>query len=256
MRLQESFRPWLPSSLDCFIAKNALHLGDSMCGRYTLTVQEPELAEEFDISLGDCPYFVRYNIAPTQNVPVIRIVEGQRQLRPLRWGLVPHWAKDLKIGSRMINARSEEAASKPAFRSALRKQRCLVPCTGFFEWKAVADGSKKPRKQPYYIRRRDNRVFGLAGVWERWKAPDGALVESYSILTTSPNELVRSLHDRMPVILRRDDYDLWLDPAMQDASRLNPVFTPFAPTEMVATPVSTEVNSPTHDTPGCIQEVA
>jgi putative SOS response-associated peptidase YedK len=130
-----------------------------MCGRYTLTVQAQELTDEFGISPGDCPYSVRYNIAPTQNVAVIRLVDGQRQLRPLRWGLIPRWAKDLKIGSRMINARSEEAATKPVFRSALKRQRCLVPCTGFFEWKAVADeGSKKPKKQPCYTTQRKSNL--------------------------------------------------------------------------------------------------
>jgi len=227
-----------------------------MCGRYTLMVQEQDLIAEFDlIGDGNCDYAVRYNIAPTQNVPVVRVVEGQRRLNPLRWGLVPFWAKDLKIGSRMINARSEEAASKPAFRSALRKHRCLVPCTGFFEWKVVGESTaRKPAKQPYYIHRRDNRVFGLAGIWERWNAPDGALVESYSILTTSPNDLVATLHDRMPVIVRRDAYALWLDAEMQDTTRLQPIFAPFPATDFVANRVSTRVNTPLHDAPDCIEE--
>jgi putative SOS response-associated peptidase YedK len=172
-------------------------------------------------------------------------------------GPCPALAKDLKIGSRMINVRSEEAASKSAFRSALKRQRCLVPCTGFFEWKAVADeGSKKPKKQPYYIRRQDDGVFALAGLWERWHASDGALVESYSILTTKPNELVSSLHDRMPVIVRRDDYDFWLDPNMQDAERLRSIFAPFPADDLVANPVSTTVNSPAHDKPECIDETS
>ena len=164
-----------------------------MCGRYTLTASEEQLNEEFNAIVGDELRRARFNIAPTQNVPVVRVMGNDRRLDALRWGLVPHWAKDIKVGSRMINARSEEAASKPAFRSRLRKQRCLVPCTGFFEWKVIADEtSRQPRKQPYYIRRRDERVFALAGMWERWQDSAGATVESYTILTTSPNDLLRS----------------------------------------------------------------
>lgn len=228
-----------------------------MCGRYTLTASEKELNEEFHAIVGPDIRRARFNIAPTQSVPVVRIIDGQRRIDNLRWGLVPFWAKDIKIGSNMINARSEDAAGKPAFRSPLRKKRCLVPATGFYEWKAIpGEGSAKPKKQPYYIRRRDERVFGLAGIWEQWNAPDGSLVESYSILTTSPNELLRSLHDRMPVIVRPSDYALWLDPEMQDADRLKPLFDPFPADEFLMVKVAAKVNSPAQDSPDCIQEIA
>ncbi len=227
-----------------------------MCGRYTLTAQERELEEEFGLII-DGEARPRYNIAPTQRAPVVRVIEGRRRLEELRWGLVPHWAKDIKIGSRMMNARSEEAAGKPAFRSPLRKQRCLVPCTGFYEWKPVADDrSRRPKKQPYYIRRHDGGLFALAGVWDRWSDAEGLTVETYSILTTSPNDLLRTLHDRMPVMVRPDDYALWLDPAMQDASRLQPLFAPFSSADFTASAVSTRVNSPAHDDPGCIENIA
>ncbi len=228
-----------------------------MCGRYTLTVQEQDLIAEFDLIAGDIgDYAVRYNIAPTQNAPVVRVIESRRRVDPLRWGLIPHWAKDIKIGNRMINARSEEAESKPAFRNALRMRRCLVPCTGFFEWKVLDDGnSTRPGKQPYYIRRADERVFALAGMWERWHAPNGSTVESYTILTTAPNDLLSTLHDRMPVIISPDEYALWLDPNMQDAIRLRSLFSPFPARDFVAKPVSTKVNSPANDSPECIHEV-
>lgn len=225
-----------------------------MCGRYTLTAEEKQLDDEFNLIVSG-HLRPRFNIAPTQQVPVVRMIDGSRRLDELRWGLVPRWAKDIKVGSRMINARSEDAANRPAFRAPLRKQRCLVPCTGFFEWKLVADEqSRHPRKQPYYIRRRDARLFALAGLWERWQNPDESTVESYTIMTTAPNELMRSLHDRMPVIVRRDDYALWLDPNMQDTTRLQSLFSPVPNTDFVANPVGTRVNSPKFDDPACIQE--
>jgi len=231
-------------------------LNRDMCGRYTLTALDEQLREEFDLIVNE-PLRPRYNIAPTQNVPVILATDSGRELRELRWGLVPSWAKDIKIGVGMINARSEEAANKPAFRAAMRKRRCLVPCTGFFEWKLIADDkSRHPKKQPHYIHRQDNRVFALGGLWDRWQSPDGATVESYTILTTSPNDLLRSLHDRMPVIIGREDYALWLDPIMQDVSRLTPLFPPISPEKFVVNPVSTRVNSPAHDDPACIEESA
>ncbi len=228
-----------------------------MCGRYTLTVQDEELYQEFHAIVGTEIRRARYNISPTQMVPVVRVMSGQRQIDDLRWGLVPPWAKDIKIGSSMINARSEEAASKPAFRSPLRKKRCMIPATGFFEWKTIAqEGLSKPKKQPYYTRRRDERVFGLAGMWDRWNAPDGSIIESCSILTTSPNDLLRSLHDRMPVIVRPEDYTLWLDSDMQDPGQLKPLFESYPSADFVMVKVGMKINSPAQDTPDCIQEIA
>ena len=224
-----------------------------MCGRYTLTALDEQLIEEYGLIIGGHTQ-PRYNIAPTQQVPVVRMIEGIRRMDPLRWGLVPYWAKDLKMGSRMINARSEEVAGKPAFRNPLRRQRCLVPCTGFFEWKPIAD--KEPgtlRKQPYHIRRRDGRVFSLAGLWDHWQNPEGTTIESYTILTTSANPLLSSLHDRMPVIIGRENYDLWLDPAMQDATRLQPLLVSSSDQGFEAVAVNSRVNSPLFDDPTCIQ---
>jgi len=228
-----------------------------MCGRYTLVADHERLAEEFELHEVESVR-LRYNVAPTQMVPVIRSMgdDQRRELNELRWGLVPKWAKDPAIGNRMINARSEEAASKPSFRAPMRRQRCLVPSTGFFEWKLIGDeNAPRPKKQPYYIRRRDERVFAFAGLWDRWKGPEGSTIESYAILTTEPNELMRPLHKRMPVIVRPDDYALWLDPKMQDVDRVQSVFRSYPSEELTAYPVSTRVNSPAHDDPACIQEM-
>lgn len=230
---------------------------EQMCGRYSLVTFYQDLAEEFELAeAAMLPQ--RFNIAPTQVVPVIRLCDSsdgfQRQLSNLRWGLIPHWAKDPSIGSKMINARSEEAATKPSFRVPLRRQRCLVPSTGFFEWQKVE--GKTPRgfkKQPFYIRRRDEKLIAFGGLWDRWRDGDGSTIESFSILTTSPNELIRPLHDRMPVILQRSDYELWLDPKMQDPAKLNPLFSPFPESEMTAHPVSTRVNNTRFDDAACIQ---
>ncbi|MDO8631789.1 MAG: SOS response-associated peptidase, partial [Phycisphaerales bacterium] len=192
-----------------------------MCGRYTLTISQQQLAEAFEIHELE-HLRPRYNIAPTQVVPVVRVSgeSGRRELAMYRWGLIPHWAKDPTIGNRMINARAETAAEKPAFRSAMKRQRCLVPCTGFYEWKVLDPAAKKPAKQPYYIRRRDEGVFAFAGLWDRWRSPDGKEINSFAILTTEPNELMRELHDRMPVIIPREAYGVWLDNQLLDAERL------------------------------------
>ena len=151
---------------------------------------QQQLAEEFEIYELE-HLQPRYNIAPTQSAPVVHVVGegGKRELAMHKWGLIPNWAKDPTIGNRMINARAETAAEKPAFRSAMRRQRCLVPCTGFYEWKVLDPAAKKPAKQPYYIRRRDEGVFAFAGLWDRWRSPEGEEIDSFTILTTEPNEL-------------------------------------------------------------------
>lgn len=225
-----------------------------MCGRYTLTAVEQQLVEEFELDeLESLP--PRYNIAPTQVAPVVHVTKenGRRELAMHKWGLIPHWTKDPTIGNRMINARAETAAEKPAFREAMKRQRCLVPCTGFYEWKVLNPGAKKPAKQPYYIRRHDNGVFAFAGLWDRWRSPDGEAVDSFTILTTEPNELMRELHDRMPVIIPRDEYGAWLDHQLLDAERLATLLRPCPAGELVAHPVSTRVNNPRFDDPACIQ---
>ncbi len=220
-----------------------------MCGRFTLTDPDANLAVQFNLS-GIPDLQPRYNIAPTQPVAAVRVVaEGTiREMVMLHWGLIPFWAKDPKIGSRMINARSETAAEKPAFRTAFRQRRCLVVADGFYEWQKT-NGTK----QPFYIRLRDARPFAFAGLWEHWKGPDDRVIESCTLLTTQPNDLLRQVHNRMPVILKPKDYDLWLDPQIQKAELLQPLLLPYPPEEMDAYAVSRYVNSPDNDTAKCIE---
>jgi putative SOS response-associated peptidase YedK len=222
-----------------------------MCGRFSLgaTIRVGQL---FD--LPNCPDMrPRYNIAPGQDVPaVIRNREtGDREFRPFRWGLVPSWAKDPAVGNRMINARSETAATKPAFRTLLRQRRCLILADGFYEWSG--DG---PRKQPYHVKLRDGEPFAFAGLWDRWAPADGRPLETCTILTTAPNAVVRPIHDRMPVILPPGAYGAWLDPMLHDASELRALLTPYPAEAMTAFPVSTWVNNPAHDAPACVLPLA
>jgi putative SOS response-associated peptidase YedK len=195
----------------------------------------------------------RYNIAPTQPVVGVRVPESgaPRELAVFTWGLVPFWAKDPKIGSRMINARSETAAEKPSFRAAFKRRRCLVIADGFYEWQKV-NGAK----QPHFIHLTGRRPFGIAGLWEHWESEEGSVIESCTLLTTEPNELLRPLHNRMPVILKPEDYDLWLDPGVQSADRLQPLLKAYAAEEMEHFAVSRFVNSPHNDGPACIEPLA
>jgi putative SOS response-associated peptidase YedK len=222
-----------------------------MCGRYTVRGILP-VAELFGISLPAEFQQPRYNIAPTQDVLVVRAAPdapGQgRRGDLLRWGLVPHWAQDPSVGNRMINARAETAAERPAFRDAMKRRRCLVPADGFYEWKAPTTGK---RKQPHLIRMKDDRPFAFAGLWECW-GHGADRVESFTILTTSPNELVAPIHDRMPVIVAPGDYDRWLDPKV-DSAGVKELLRPYDAGEMVAQPVGTHVNNPANDTPECVE---
>ncbi len=220
-----------------------------MCGRFTLFAPEKELAERFGVSAPGRSLVPRYNIAPSQPVAAVRAApEGSgRELVLLRWGLIPSWAKDPSIGNRMINARSETAAEKPAFRSAIRRRRCLVPASGFYEWKRTGSG-----KRPYFARVRGGAPFGMAGLWERWEAADGSAVESCTILTTDANGLLAPVHDRMPAIVPPGEYDRWLDPAVTDPGQVAPILAPFPEGQMEAWPVSTRVNRPTEDDPRLI----
>jgi putative SOS response-associated peptidase YedK len=193
----------------------------------------------------------RYNIAPTQAVAIVRIAPDTsvRQWQMVRWGLVPSWAKDASIGNRMINARGETIADKPSFRTAFRRRRCLVPADGYFEWRKSGSG-----KQPYYIRLDDDRPFAMAGLWENWLDPaTNETLQSCTLITTQANPLTQPIHDRMPVILNAADYELWLDPQLQDAERLGALLRPFAGTELRADPVDTYVNSPRNDDPRCVE---
>jgi putative SOS response-associated peptidase YedK len=171
-----------------------------------------------------------------------------RNARRHRWGLIPSWAKDLTIGNQLINAQAETASIKPAFRAAFKKRRCLILADGFFEWK-----KENRHKQPFHIRLRDGRPFAFAGLWEHWEGTEGKAIESCTILTATPNELLRSLHHRMAVILPSSEYDRWLDPSMQQPDALQPLLRPYPSEEMTAYPVSTVVNNPRNDAPSCIE---
>jgi putative SOS response-associated peptidase YedK len=216
-----------------------------MCGRFSLFTPTPVLAEAFDLA-GLPELAPRYNIAPTQPVAAVRSGEAGRECVWLRWGLVPPWSRDMKQAP--INARAETAADKPLFRVALRKRRCLVPASGFYEWLALAGGK---RKQPYCFRHGDERPWAFAGLWERWEGPGGP-VESCAILTTEANELVRPVHDRMPVILPRQHWAAWLDPMQQEAGELVQLLRPYPAEAMRAYPIGGLVNNPRNDRPECL----
>lgn len=223
-----------------------------MCGRFTQTASPAVIAQEFGVAAP--PLFTaRYNIAPSQPVAAIRIEPGTmtRQLVQLRWGLIPSWAKDPKIGHQCINAKAETVAEKPSFRAAFKARRCLVIATGFYEWQVQG-----VRKQPMWIGLKSHRPFAFAGLWEQWHPPEGADIESCTILTTEPNELLRPIHNRMPVILAPSAYDQWLDPTVHDAESLKSLLCPYPSEELTAYPVSTLVNNPRHDAPDCLEPVS
>lgn len=220
-----------------------------MCNRFTLRAPPSEVARL--CNLPAIPTLVpRYNIAPTQSIAVVRTSpnDSTRSLDMLRWGLIPSWAKDPKIAYQTLNARGETAAEKPAFRSAFRRRRCLIPADGFFEWQTVGK-----KKLPYHYRLRDGAAFAFAGLWEHWQPSEGGPVESCTILTTEANPLVARLHNRMPVILPAPDYDDWLDPTNQDVEGLKLLLKPYSEELMEAVAMSTHVNNSRHDDPGCLE---
>jgi putative SOS response-associated peptidase YedK len=224
-----------------------------MCGRFTLRAPPTAVAEQFVLPAVP-PFEPRFNVAPSQPVAVVRMAGEQpparRELVWLRWGLVPSWADDPALGNRLINARAETAADKPAFRAAMRRRRCLVVADGFYEWQPGE--SATARRQPYFIRLRDDRPFGFAGLWESWERPDLGVIESCTILTTAANALVQPIHDRMPVIISPRDYDRWLDPALDNPDQFKPLLVPYPAEEMAAYRVSTLVNSPANNDPRCV----
>jgi putative SOS response-associated peptidase YedK len=225
---------------------------NSMCGRFSQTASPDIIAEQFQVS--DLPLFQpRYNIAPSQPVVAIRIDPDTttRTLVLLRWGLIPSWAKDPKIGNQCINAKAETVAEKPSFRSAFKKRRCLVIATGFYEWQV-----QERTKQPMWIRLRSKRPFAFAGLWEHWTPTDGEPLETCTIITTEPNDLMASIHNRMPVILAPASYDQWLDPTFQQAEPLKALLRPYSSEELTVHPVSTLVNNPRHDAPQCLEPVS
>ena len=221
-----------------------------MCGRYTLRNPRTALDEILEQPLPQLPLFeARYNVAPSQDVPVVLVRPGQAQrtCALVRWGLIPSWASDASIGNRLINARSETVATKPAFRAAFRQRRCLLPADGFYEWKGIGG-----KKQPYLICVGEGRPMAFAGLWEKWDC-DGQTIESCTILTTEANERIRPLHERMPVILPKEDHGVWLDPTVKDSGVLQALLRPFPAEKMSFYPVSQVVNNARHDHPGCVE---
>lgn len=227
-----------------------------MCGRFALFDPGEALVAAFGLgevsaaALSDRVLEPRYNIAPTQPVLAVRLGRsGERELAMMQWGLVPSWAKDPSIGSRMINARAETAAEKPSFRSAFKRRRCIIPASGFYEWQKLDSG-----KQPMFIHAADRQPLGLAGLWEIWQSSDGSYLESCTILTTTPNDLMAPIHNRMPVILETADYDTWLHSEPDPSLGLH-LLRPYPASEMAAYPVSTLVNNPRNDDPACVQMI-
>lgn len=220
-----------------------------MCGRFSLSVPVEDLAELFGFGIDDL-LAPRFNIAPTQPVAVVRNNEaGRREFTLLHWGLVPSWSKAPGIAAKLTNARSETVTEKPSFRNAFRRRRCLIPTSGFYEWQ-----SKEKKKVPYYIRMKDGRPFAMGGLWEHWQSPEGSELESCAILTTGPNDLMRPIHDRMPVIVSTENFDRWLDTPEREADSLKTLFEPFDSDQMIATPVGTYVNNARNEGPTCQAE--
>lgn len=217
-----------------------------MCGRFTLQHSGNVIAQRFGLS--SAPFWeARFNLAPTQSVLVVRLSQASRVCSLLRWGLIPSWANDPAIGSRLVNARAETVADKPAFRTAFQKRRCLVPADGFYEWR-----TDRGKKQPHLFSLSDNGLFAFAGLWEA-KREGEQILETVSILTTEANEVVRPVHDRMPVILPREAEALWLDPGRNEPGQLQELLRPYPGASMTSRPVSTVVNSARNEGPACVE---
>jgi putative SOS response-associated peptidase YedK len=220
--------------------------GCAMCGRFARIVSDKTLRERYRLErlakLDD-----RYNIAPLQNIAAVRTAAAGRELVLLRWGLIPSWSEDAKIAYKLTNARCETVVEKPSFRSAFKQRRCIIPASGFYEWKREAK-----QKQPFYIHPRDEELFSFAGLWECWHDAEGEIIESCAVITTEANELMRPIHDRMPVILDSEGEDEWLNPRSEPAS-LRALLVPFASDQMDAYPVSTWMNNARNEGAKCIE---
>ena len=219
-----------------------------MCGRFSLAASWDEIRRYYDLIGAPMNLAPRYNVAPTQSVPVVRSARA-REAVMMRWGLIPSWAKEARLGARMINARAETVAEKPAFRGAFRSRRCLVPADGFYEWQARPKG-----KQPYRIARSDGALLSFAGLWERWeKAADGAPVESFTILTTTATPKLHPIHPRMPVIVESWDHAAWLD---GDVANAHTLVRAAGDGTLVAIPIETRINDVRNDDAACIEPIA
>ncbi len=222
-----------------------------MCGRFTLFTDIEEIKDRFDIQGSfDEEYQFSYNIAPSQSVLSVINDGAKNRLGYLRWGLIPYWAKDEKVGYKMINARAETIAEKASFRNAYKKKRCLIIADSFYEWKKTPE-----RKIPMRIKLKNHAPFGMAGIWESWKSPEGISVYSCSVITTVPNELMTSIHDRMPVILKQEDEKDWLNPTNNDPAYLQQYLKSFDSEQMEAFEVSTDVNSTKNNSSNLIQQI-
>lgn len=226
-----------------------------MCGRFTITDPEDAIRRLFGYDGPPLGLIPRYNVAPTQIVPVVRVSEaGKRGIAMLRWGLVPGWAKDLGAGAKMINARADTVAEKPAFRAAYKARRCLIPADGFYEWQEVPGAPSKAKKQPYRILRQEAAPFAFAGLWERWRDPAGAAdtpaIETFTIITTDAAPSIAAIHHRMPVMLTRpEQFAVWLGTAAGDPAAL---LAPYDGNDLTTVAVSTKVNNARHDAPDCL----
>jgi len=218
-----------------------------MCGRYSFTQLAEAIADKFQVKEVP-PLSPRYNIAPTQEIATVSVnsESSDRQFKMLRWGLIPSWAKDAKMGAKLINARAETVAEKPAFRAAFKKRRCLILADGFYEWQ-----TQNGEKQPFYFRLENSEPFAFAGLWEHWEKGEGEPIETCTILTTEANELMCPIHNRMPVILDSKNYEQWLDPKMVKTELLQP----YSTEKMICYPVSRQVNNSKNDRPECIQPI-
>ncbi len=223
-----------------------------MCGRFVGFRSLDELKVFFPIDKTACEAISNYNVAPSQEILAIAKYEGENWLVKFHWGLVPFWAKDISIGNRMINARSESIAEKPSFRNAFKKRRCLILADGFYEWKG-----EKGRKQPMFFTLPDHKPFAFAGLWETWNEKDDqdSIYKSCTVITTQASESIRDIHHRMPVILKPPAYESWLDPGNQDVVELGKMLKNEIVTELVSYPVSKQVNSTRNNDPSCIEPI-
>ncbi len=219
-----------------------------MCGRFVLVTEIILIAKEFNIQDMVSDLKPSYNIAPSQDIAVV-MNEGINKLKTCRWGLIPSWAKDKSIGNKMINARAETLHEKPSFKKNLKKRRCLILADGFYEWK-----KDKKLKLPYYIYQKTKNIMAFAGLWDKWTSPDNEVITSCTIITTTANDLLKNLHHRMPVILKREEQKIWLDPMIQDQESLRSLLKPYPSEEMDFYEVSNPVNSPANNSPQCLQK--
>ena len=222
-----------------------------MCGRFTNKAKKEDIEQEFRVVINQKKLFVlRYNIAPTQLVPVILEANGERIINQLKWGLIPSWAKDDSLAGKMINARAETLAEKPSFKNAFKSRRCIIPASGFYEWQKTKEG-----KQPFYFHLKGKEIFGLAGLYDEWLDRNtGELLETFTIITTEANQVLEPVHERMPVILKSNDYDQWLDEKEKDTNNLQTLLAPYPAAEMESYQVSRAVNSPSLDSPELIEK--